>query len=295
MKFRKQHKGKALEKISARSLIDDDRYYISVKRDGRMNQIAYDGDMSVKFWTGGGHEYHNAAVAAEIVANNDTAFHIECEYTGASEGKLGDRGASGVETKFRTAFNKGLPAPDIPGQVYWVYDILGFDNEDVTQDPFEDRLGMLMQLSFTQSIRELQHTAGYTVDDARAELQDYLDAGFEGLMLTHATHIVGTSGRSNLRIKLKETPTGYATIVGTVPGTKEREGTIGALLVEDEEGLVFSAGTGLNGNEWVLDPEALKGVRVKFGYESINDGNYIQPRYLGAVLDDKTLVRLNEI
>ena len=42
MQFKKQYKGKALEKISSRVLINDDDYYASIKYDGQMIQIAYD-------------------------------------------------------------------------------------------------------------------------------------------------------------------------------------------------------------------------------------------------------------
>ena len=121
-----------------------------------------------------------------------------------------------------------------------------------------------------------------------------MDDGWEGLILTHKDHVIGTKGRSNNRIKLKATPTGYATIIGHTPGTAARKGTIGSLTLKDENGLEFSAGGGLNAAEWSLNPKDLIGITVKFGYESIKDGNYQQPRYLGAIDEDKNLMRLDE-
>ncbi len=295
MQFFKQHKGKALEKISAKSLVNDDGYYLSIKRDGRMNQIAYDGKETVKFWTGGGHEYYNEALAKEIMLSNVYAFHVECEYTGDSEGKLGDRGKSGVETKFRTAFNKGEPSPDIKNQIMWVFDILAFDGVDVRQDPFKDRLGMLMQLAFTFGFREVNHTAGCTIAVAFEELGFALDLGYEGIMLTHASHTVGTSGRSNLRIKFKETPTEYGYIIGTVDGKGDRAGTIGAIQVRVSESDQIITIGGLNRAEWELDPLTLIAAKIKFAYESRDGDSYIQARYLGWVDGDGDVLRLNNL
>lgn len=296
MEFIKQHKGTAIERISPKVLIDDDNYYLSYKRDGRMQQIAYDGDKTVRFWTSGGHEFYNKSMAESIMSCNSIPFHIEGEYTGESNGMLGDRGKSGKETKYRTAFNKREQGPELNDRIF-VFDILSFDGVDVRNDPFSARHGMLMQLTFTRRFELVHHVAGHTVEDARIALQTALDDGYEGVMLTHASHTVGTRGRSKTRIKFKETPTGYATIVGTKPGTEAREGTIGSLTVKDEDGLIFSSGGGLNSNEWVLDPEVVgnSGLTIKFAYESIDGGNYIQPRYLGVCLEDKTLVRLNDV
>lgn len=296
MQHRKQHKGKAFENISARALVEDDRYYISLKMDGRMNQIAYDGDQTVKFWSAGGHEYYNERMANDIIANNKFAFHVECEYVGESDGKLGDRGKSAIETKYVTAFKKGLASPLYEDETTWVYDILSFDGEDVTQDPFSARHGMLMQLGYNTSFQPVIHTAGCDIATAKIELLNALVAGYEGVMLTHATHVIGTSGRSSLRIKFKETPTGYAKVVGTVPGKDEREGTVGSLMLEDEDGFIFSSGGGLNSAEWVLPPETFVGHTVKYAYESKDGPNYIQCRYLGVCFPpDKTLSRFNEV
>lgn len=295
MEFRKQNKGTALEKISARSLVDDDQYYSSIKYDGQMVQIAFDyKTQEVKMWSSNGKPFYNLDLASDIQASNQISFHIEAEYVGESLGRLGDRGKSSKITTYRTEFAKGILSEGNPNETFHVFDILSFDGQDVTQVPFKDRLGMLMQLTDTNTFKTVEHVAGKTLEDAKAERDFAITVGWEGIMLTHADHVVKSTGRSNLRIKLKETPTGYATIVGYTPGTKEREGTIGSLTIRDEDGKEFSAGTGLNSNEWVLDPKSLIGMKVKFGYESIKDGNYQQPRYLGTVLEDKTLVRLND-
>lgn len=299
MKFRKQNKGTALEKISKRSLVDDDQYYSSIKYDGQMVQIAYDGDTTVKMWSSNGKPFYNQNLANEIIEENITAFHVEAEYIGESLGQMGDRGKSSKITTYRTEFAKGIESEGCVLERFMVFDILSFDGEDVTHVPFKDRYGMLMQLYQTATFHLVDHIAGISIQEAKDDLDNQLSLGWEGIMLTHANHVVKSTGRSNLRIKLKGTPTAYGTIVGTVPGTKERKGTIGSLIVRNEEGKEFSAGTGLNHQEWVLNPKLLIGHKVKYGWESIKDGNYQQPRYLGAIdpkhPDDKHLVRLNEV
>jgi hypothetical protein len=294
MKFRKQHKGKSIKDISTKVLVNDDQYYLSIKRDGRMNQIAYDGDEVVKFWTSGGHEFYDPIMAEKIKRDNRIAFHVEAEFTGLSEGFLGDRGRSGVETKYRVAFAKGIPGPDIPDMNWFVFDILSFDNVDVTQDPFSARHGMLMQLTYRDGFNLVHHVAGNSISDAYSELNRALEVGYEGVMLTHASHTVGTKGRSTLRIKFKETPTAYGVVIGTVPGKGDRTGTIGALeVLVAESDQVITLG-GLNRMEWELNPEQVKDAKVKFAYESRDGDSYIQARYLGCVSLDGDLVRMDK-
>lgn len=294
MEFIKQEKGKALQKITLKNRLEGG-YCLSLKMDGQMIQIAYDGSSTVRMWSSNGHEFFNKHIAAEIILNNRWAFQVEAEYTGLSAGLLGDRGKASKITTYRTEFEKGILSEGMVGEKFWVFDILTFDGNDVRSDPFSARYGMLMHLSESETMRLIIQTSGCTIEQALDNMPETLKAGYEGLILTHCTHTIGTSSRNNLRIKLKENPTDYATIIGTIAGEGERTRTIGSLLLRDDAGFEFSGGTGLNSAEWVLNPELLKGIRVKFGYESIKNGVYQQPRTLGAVLEDKSLVRLNEV
>jgi len=294
MEFISQYKGKALEKITPKALLTDG-YYKSIKRDGQCVQIAFDAKTKeVKMWSSNGHPFYNTTLADFLKKSAPYSFHVEAEFTGFSNGMLNDRGLSSRITTYRTEFAKGILSLGHPKEHFYVFDILSFDNEDVRQDPFSARYAMLMQLSYNLSFMLVLQTSSVTIEQGKKDLHTALAEGYEGLILTHPTHVIKDKGRSNLRIKLKDTPTGYATIVGTKPGEEDRAGTIGSLLVRDEDGFVFSAGTGLNSREWVLDPDSLNGILIKFGYESVKDGNYQQPRYLGAVLPDKSIVRLNE-
>ena len=295
MKFIKQYKGKALEAIPLSKRHSGNEYYLSTKYDGQMVQIAYDGYSQVNMWSSNGHPFYDAALANYITKNQTYAFHVEAEYVGESEGKLGDRGKSSKITTYRTEFSKGILSEGSDTAAYKVFDILSFDGQDVRQDPFSARYAMLMQLASNGLFNVIDHDSDFSLNYANDHvLAAYLVAGWEGVILTHKDHVINTTGRSNDRIKLKATPTGYATIIGFTPGTEARKGTIGSLELVDENGLEFSSGGGLNANEWTLDPKDLIGITVKFGYESIKDGNYQQPRYQGAVDADKNLMRLDE-
>ena len=299
MEFIKQHKGKALEKITEKARDPEPNYYSSMKRDGQMVQIAFDGT-NIRMWTSNGHEFYNRSLAIDMMQDlpDVIPFHVECEYTGSTIGKLGDRRQCGRITTYRTEFAKGILSDGDPTENFWVFDILSFDGKDVRQDPFSARVGMLSQLSYGKMFRMEDQVAGVSIDQTKNELQGVLELGWEGTILTHKDHVVNDKGRSNLRIKFKETPTDYAMIVGVIPGTKQHLGVHGALLLQDSTGFQFSSGGGLDNEERRIPEEQLLGKTVKFGYESIKEGVYQQQRYLGAVLDypdDKTLVRLTEL
>lgn len=298
-KFIPQYKGKALEKIPEKE-IKEDGYYASLKYDGQMVQIAYDLiNKKVFMWSSNGHPFYNQTLANHIIKNATNSFHVEAEYTGTSRGKLGDRGLSAKITTYRTEFAKGIMSEGNPDEHFNVFDILSYKNQDLRNSPFSERHSYLAHLAYDFIAKGnlfgiITHLPQYNVYMGIRTAESMIKKfGWEGIILTHQSHTIKSSGRSNLRIKIKETPTDYGIIVGYTPGTKERKGTIGSLTIRDENGLEFSSGTGLNHEEWSLDPESIKGITVKFGYESIKDGNYQQPRYLGAVLEDKTLVRLN--
>ena len=292
MDFIKQNKGKALEKVSLKARSSEADYYCSIKRDGQMVQIAFDKPSdTVRMWSSNGHEFYNTTLANWIKDTQDYSFHIEAEYTGTSDGLMGDRGKSSKITTYRTEFAKGIQSEGSINERFWVFDILSFDTEDVRNDPFSSRYGYLCQLTYCHQFAFVEQTAGFSIESGLAQLELKLQDGYEGVMLTRASHIVKTSGRSNDRLKLKATPTLYATIIGFTPGKDDREDTIGSLTVRDEDGLEFSAGTGLNANEWSLNPNDLLGIEVKIGYESIKDGNYQQPRYIGV---GKDCLHLNE-
>lgn len=283
MEFIKQHKGTALDKVHVKHLDPLPVYYCSIKRDGQMIQIAYHSPShTVRMWSSNGHEFIAPYLAASV-RNNNVSFHIEAEYTGPSEGMMDDRGKSSKITTYRTQFNKNQLSPIDPTEKCWVFDILSYDSKDVRGLPFSERLALMDSLHFDTSFQKVDQMPEMTIEEVQdTMLAGYVVMGYEGCMLTHKDHTIGTAGRSKQRLKLKVMGTDYAEIVGTVPGKNAREGTIGALILRDDEGKEFSAGTGLNAKEWVLEPNDIIGIRVKFGWESIKDGNYIQPRYLGV-------------
>ena len=206
MEFIKQYKGKALQKITEKARQTGD-YFLSLKRDGQMIQIAYDGDELVKFWSSNGHPFYNKNLANQIIANCKWAFHVEAEYTGTSEGMMGDRGKSSKITTYRTQFAKGIQSDGIGDEMCWVFDVLSFGGLDVRQDNFEDRIGCLQQLGYSKGFRPVLQTAAVTIDEAVLELDPAIELGYEGLILTHSSHTIGTSGPvSYTHLTLPTTP-----------------------------------------------------------------------------------------
>ena len=113
---------------------------------------------------------------------------------------------------------------------------------------FTERLET-MRLTLPQhNIAWLQAVPQFRVDDATSlaeALEEITTAGGEGLMLHHQDARY-RSGRSDSILKYKKHDDAEARVVGYTPGRGKYEGMVGALIVEDEQGLRFRLGSGLS-------------------------------------------------
>lgn len=80
----------------------------------------------------------------------------------------------------------------------------------------------------------------------------------EGLML-HLGSALHASGRSSALLKLKSYQDAEARVVAYSPGKGKYKGLVGALIVENEQGLQFNLGSGLSDDDR-LNPPAIGGV-----------------------------------
>ena len=114
--------------------------------------------------------------------------------------------------------------------------------------PFEQRAQRLRQVVEQAQFGGLQWVPQELVSDPSAlqrRLAEVLAVGGEGLML-HRADAPYTTGRSDVLLKLKPVEDAEAVVIGYEPGKGRFAGQTGALRVRDEQGRVFSLGSGLS-------------------------------------------------
>lgn len=114
--------------------------------------------------------------------------------------------------------------------------------------PFEQRAQRLHQLVEQAAFTGLQWVAQERLADRAAlqrRLAEVVAAGGEGLML-HRADAPYQTGRSDVLLKLKPVEDAEAVVIGYEPGKGRFAGQTGALKVRDEQGRVFSVGSGLS-------------------------------------------------
>ncbi len=144
---------------------------------------------------------------------------------------------------------------------YKVFDLPG------VAAPFGVRLDRLQRLVAASSNDALQAVEQLRVRD-HAELQRLLqtivDAGGEGLML-HRDDARYRGGRTDALLKLKPYFDAEARVIAHLPGKGRLENMLGALLVEEANGLRFKIGTGFTDLQR-LNPPPIGSV-VTFKYQ----------------------------
>jgi len=268
----KQNKGKDIHKIPS-SKLSLGPYYCSIKYDGHYTQIHYAGSGGkVQFFTSGGKEFYITQMAEFIKETFANPFKIECEYNYYCDGKLGDRGKSAMLTTYRTKFQKGFPQKGSPYKdTFRILDLidskLPFGNRlTVIHDMFES--GPWFSLPMQKLVRNF--------DDGKELAKAYVERGYEGAMLKHQNHIYQPGKRTNDIIKLKPRKTADLRCIGYKEGTGKYEGMVGALLLEDEEGVTVWAGSGLSDVERSIPGHQFICRVYEIEYERI-DETYIQP------------------
>ena len=132
--------------------------------------------------------------------------------------------------------------------------------------PFEQRAQRLRQVVEQAQFGGLQWVPQEVVADRSAlerRLAEVVAAGGEGLML-HKADAPYTTGRSDVLLKLKPVEDADAVVIGYEPGKGRFAGQTGALTVRDEQGRVFSVGSGLSHAQRLSPPPLGSTVTVRW-------------------------------
>lgn len=147
----------------------------------------------------------------------------------------------GTFDRMSAAARQEVPDPEVWRQVrFMVFDL------PASPAPFGDRLRELGELLLPPPTPYLALIDQFRVRD-HDDLMDHLAAvvskGGEGLML-HRADALYRAGRSNDLLKVKPYLDAEARVIAYLPGKGRLEGMLGALLVEEGNGLRFRLGTG---------------------------------------------------
>jgi DNA ligase-1 len=135
--------------------------------------------------------------------------------------------------------------------------------------PFDARLALLEQLINGAAIDWLKaapHTRATDATQLQRRLQEITSAGGEGLML-HRGDSLYRAERSDDLLKFKPYQDAEARVVGHLPGKGKYIGMLGALLVEDANGVQFRIGTGFTDEVRRAPPPV--GSWVTFSYHNV--------------------------
>lgn len=131
---------------------------------------------------------------------------------------------------------------------------------------FCERDAALAQLLARHRSPQLVHVAQQRLAShaaIEALLARVVAAGGEGLVAHHCDNRY-RPGRSPLLFKLKPFEDAEATVIAHLPGRGQAAGRIGALRVRDDQGRVFSVGSGLDAGGRMQPPPP--GTRISYRY-----------------------------
>lgn len=156
-------------------------------------------------------------------------------------------------------------------------------NADEAALGFSERWQHLRQRVAAAGVPWLQVVEQFRVAD-RGELMRQLDAiiraGGEGLML-HRADAPYLSGRKDVLLKLKPWQDAEATVLAHLPGKGRLRGSVGALLMQTDDGRRFRLGSGLS-NALRANPPP-PGTRLSYRYSGLTPGGLPRfPRYWRA-------------
>lgn len=148
---------------------------------------------------------------------------------------------------------------------------------------FSERWQRLHQLVAAAGAPWLQIVEQFRVAD-RGELMRQLDAiiraGGEGLVL-HRADAPYLSGRNDALLKLKPWHDAEATVLAHLPGKGRLRGSVGALLMQTDDGRRFRLGSGLS--EALRQNPPAPGTRLSYRYTELTPGGLPRfPRYWRA-------------
>ena len=111
-----------------------------------------------------------------------------------------------------------------------------------------ERIRSIVQQQRNDALVAVPHTAVPGRAALQTQLRKVVEAGGEGLML-HRADAPYFSGRSPVLLKLKPLHDAEATVLAHLPGRGKHTGRLGALQVRNEDGVVFTIGTGFSDAE----------------------------------------------
>lgn len=281
----KQCKAYDYSKLAPSKLPDDcGEWYVSTKFDGHYTQIHVDTENDkVEMFTSGGKNFLNEAMSSPIleackklaILYGHKVIDLEGEYLGTAYGKLGDRGEAAVITTMRTEFAKGIYSYR-PKDRLIIFDLID------TKLQFKDRWPYLKALSNylaeSHNPHSLQVSVAHNIVTPNPFVlaNQWINDGWEGAIAKSPYHYYVPGKRVANAIKIKYRKTTTLVCKDVTEGKGKYSGQIGALLLEDDRGQVFSVGSGLTDEVRGLSPEMLIGKSVTISYERYTD-TFIQP------------------
>lgn len=115
--------------------------------------------------------------------------------------------------------------------IFMVFDILAFQGESTAHLPLSERRVMVEQIVGVLHELEPAFQIVSQFDATEANIQQCLDAGFEGAMLKRRASLYQAGKRSSDWQKVKRMSTGDFFIIGSVPGKGRNEGKVGSMQV----------------------------------------------------------------
>ena len=251
------------------NLVDKDWYW-SIKWDGQYCQIHYDGKNAI-FYTSSGKPFKNdyfTPTLHHMLGPKPTI--LEAEYLGEGLGYLGHRANAAVTTTARTMYNKR--------QIYYApHRLVIFDV--IHGEKFGERLKYLDALRdmcpAQQGIKITRYEPITSYEHALEISREYIDQGFEGLVIKANNHLQYPGKRVKSALKIKSKSYADVTIKAINPGTGKYTGMIGSFRCVDKNGLVVDVGSGLDDN-LRLSKENFIDKKIRISYERI-DTTYIFP------------------
>lgn len=272
--FIKQCKAYDTDKVSLANidyLLNNDRWFWSIKYDGHYCQIHWNGSEAM-FYTSSGKQFTNDFFNLHFAKLTKEPIIFEAEYLGTGEGMLGERVKAAVTTSAATNFKKSIPYNEPHKLVIF----------DIIQDTeFINRLRFLDSLRYNTT--EYVKIASYSVINSYKQALEIADNnianGYEGIIIKASKHLYQSGKRVKTALKIKNKYNTILTIVSVKEGIGKYTGAIGSFTCIDDNGLVVDVGSGLTDDIRFSNKDYIN-RKIRISYERI-DGTYIFPIFKG--------------
>lgn len=259
-------------------------WYLSKKYDGHQVFIKKVGT-TVVFTTSAGKPFDIESIRKDL-QSIEGDFILVGEYLYNCEGKLGSRGLSAKLTTFRTNYSKGIRnyKPDELLSNIMVFDCIPIKNgELITHTIFSDRVRFLKSLRLPMGLERVDFTLT-TFGEALKIVKQWTNCGYEGGMLQRTNTFYYPGKRVHHAVKIKPRKTADLLCIGVEQGQGKYKDLIGALTLEDSQGVIVSVGSGLTDEQRTKGANSFLNKVIEIEYERI-DTTYIQPTFKCVRLD----------